>query len=376
MRNKAMSYRILAAALAAALPGALLAQPPAAQNAANVVLAPTRSVPAEQTAAAYKNPRWTGPKTSWGHPSLEGTFSTDDMRGIPRDRPEALGLQESLTADEFLKRATTQQQGDSRARKEETFLRNEWGIRTFGYSSLVVDPPNGRTPATTDAGKARAANNRSSFNNTTGFNKFEDFSLYDRCIGLGMNRGMGAAIYGNGIRIAQSPNEVMITYEMIHETRVIKLDGRPHIDTVPQFMGNSRGHWEGDTLVVETTGFQERTSLGQAPSSPKAKTTERIRRVDPEMIEYRITVDDPDTYTAPFTVRTMWTTQPNYYVYEYSCHEGNFAVGGGLAGERAFEKQVEEAKAKGLPIPRRSNGQEVYRNPAEGAEVFNINRGE
>jgi hypothetical protein len=374
--SKAMSLRILAAALTAAMPGALLAQAPAAQSAANLVLAPTRSVPAEQTAAAYKNPRWTGPKTSWGHPSLEGTFSTDDMRGIPRDRPEALGTQEFLTADQFRERATTQQQGDTRARNEETFLSNEWGIRTFGYSSLVVDPPNGRTPATTEAAKARAANNRSSFNNTTGFHKFEDFSLYDRCIGLGMNRGMGAAIYGNGIRIAQSPNEVMITYEMIHETRVIKLDGRPHIDAVPQFMGNSRGTWEGDTLVVETTGFQERTTLGNAPSSPRAKTTERIRRVDPEMIEYRITVDDPETFTAPFTVRTMWTTQPNYYVYEYSCHEGNFAVGGGLAGERAFEKQVEEAKAKGLPIPKRSNGLEVYREPGEGAEVFNINRGE
>jgi hypothetical protein len=375
MKTEVTSYRILAAALAVSVPGALLAQPPAASN-VNIELTKSRSVPAEQTAAAYVNPRWTAPKTSWGHPSLEGTYSTDDMRGIPRDRPQDLGTQEFLSAEQFRARAATQQQGDSRARNEETFLRNEWGTRTFGYSSLVVDPPNGRTPATTDAAKARAANNRSSFNNTTGFNKFEDFSLYDRCIGLGMNRGMGAAIYGNGIRIAQSPNEVMITYEMIHETRVIKLDGRPHIDTVPQFMGNSRGRWEGDTLVVETTGFQERTSLGSAPSSPKAKTTERIRRVDPEMIEYRITVDDPETYTAPFTVRTMWTTQPNYYVYEYSCHEGNFAIGGGLAGERAFEKQVAEAEAAGLPEPRRSNSQEVYRDPGEGAEVFNINRGE
>jgi hypothetical protein len=335
-----------------------------------------RTVPAEQTAAAYKNPRWTAPKTSWGHPSLEGTYSTDDMRGIPRDRPEARGLEESLPPDQFAQRAATQQQGDSRARNEETFLRNEWGTRTFGYSSLVVDPPNGRMPAMTEAGKARAAGNRSSFNNTTGFNRFDDFSLYDRCIGLGMNRGMGAAIYGNGIRIAQSPNEVMITYEMIHETRVIKLDDRPHVDDVRQFMGNSRGHFEGDTLVVETTGFQERTSFGGGPSGPNLKTTERIRRVDPEMIEYRITVDDADTYTAPFTVRTMWTTQPNYYVYEYSCHEGNFAVSGGLAGERAFEKQVAEAQAKGLPIPRRSDGLDVYRNPDEKAEVFNINKGE
>ena len=93
------------------------------------------------------------------------------------------------------------------------------------------------------------------------------------------------------------------------------------------------------------------------------------------MIEYRITIDDPDTYTAPFTVRTMWTTQPNYYVYEYSCHEGNFAVGGGLAGERALERQAAELKAQGLPVPQRAAGS-IYGRPAEGAEVFNINRGE
>jgi hypothetical protein len=364
---------LLAAAFAASAPGTLLAQAP---SAASVELAQSRSVPAEQTAAAYVNPRWAAPRTSWGHPSLEGTYSTDDMRGIPRDRPQDLGTQEFLSAEKFRERATTQQTGDNRARKEETFLRNEWGTRTFGYSSLVVDPPDGRTPAVTDAARARAATSRSSFGNGP-FDKFEDFSLYDRCIALGLSRGMGAAIYGNGIRVAQSPNAVTITYEMIHETRVIPLDGRPHLDEgVDQFTGNARGRWDGDTLVVETRGFNNRMSLGGAPHSDNLRTTERIRRVDPEMIEYRITVEDPETYAAPFTVRTMWTTQPDYYVYEYSCHEGNFAISGGLAGERAYERQVAEAQAAGLPVPRRSNSAEVYRDPAEGAEVFNINRGE
>jgi hypothetical protein len=105
------------------------------------------------------------------------------------------------------------------------------------------------------------------------------------------------------------------------------------------------------------------------------RTTERIRRVDPEMIEYRITINDPDTYTAPFTVRTMWTMQPNYYAYEYSCHEGNSAVLGGLSGERAFERQVAEAIAAGREPPKRSGG-EIYRDPEEGAQVFDINAGE
>ena len=185
---------------------------------------------------------------------------------------------------------------------------------------------------------------------------------------------MGAAIYGNGIRIFQSPEAVTITYEMIHETRVIRLDDRPYID-VPQFTGTARGRWEGDTLVVESRGFTDRTSVGGGPHSATLRTTERIRRVDPEMIEYRVTVDDPETYTAPFTVRTMWTTQPDYYAYEYSCHEGNFAVNGGLAGERAYEREVEEARRNGRPIPRRGT-MDIYAPPSEEAEVFDVNRGQ
>ena len=165
---------------------------------------------------------------------------------------------------------------------------------------------------------------------------------------------------------------------MVHETRVIPLDGRSHLDSaVIQYNGNSRGYWDGDTLVVETAGFTDKTSVaGGAPHSTSLRTTERIRRVDLDAIEYRITVDDPVTYTAPFTVRTMWTTQPNYRVYEYSCHEGNSAVGAGLSGERAYEREVEEAIANGLPVPRRSTMLEVYDAPPDGARVFDINRGE
>ena len=367
-----LSYRSVAALLAACAPAILLAQAPVAPD---TELPESRRIPAEQLAAAYVNPRWTAPKTSWGHPSLEGTYSTDDMRGIPRDRPRELGTQEFLSSEQFIERATTQHTGRNRAANEETFLRNEWGTRTFGFTSLVVDPPDGRTPPLNDAGRARAegAAGRGTFGPGP-FETFEDFSLYDRCISLGINRGMGAAIYGNGIRIAQSPRAVTITYEMIHETRLIPLDGRAHHD-VEQFTGNGRGHWDGDTLVIETRGFTDRTSVGGGPHSRNLQTTERIRRIDPDMIEYRITVEDPDTYTAPFTVRTMWTTQPNYYVYEYSCHEGNSAVAGGLSGERAYERDVAEAIAAGRPVPARSGG-EIYRAPSEDAEVFNINLGE
>jgi hypothetical protein len=365
--------RLAAALLAASVAATIVAQPPAAPD---VELVPERKIPAEQQAAAFKDPRWTAAKTSWGHPNLSGTWSTDDMRGIPRDRPQELGTQESLPEAQYLQRARQQQGGLQSARERDTFLRNEWGTRTFGFSSLVVDPPDGRTPPVNEAGRARAEANRGVGTFAGGpFEDFEDFSLYDRCIGLGINRGMGAAIYGNGIRIFQSPETVTITYEMIHETRVIRLDDQPYVD-IEQFTGNARGRWEGDTLVVESRGFTDRTSVGGGPHSKNLRLTERIRRVDPEMIEYRVTINDPDTYTAPFTVRTMWTTQPNYYSYEYSCHEGNFAVSGGLGGDRALEKQIEEAIAAGKEPPARGNGRNIYGRPEEGAEVFDINAGE
>jgi len=346
---------------------------------ADLVLSEDRRVPAEKKAAAYNDRRWTAPRTSWGHPSLQGTWSTDDMRGIPVDRPEALGTQEYVSEEQFIDRAKRQQAGNDHAAHVQTFHRVAYGSRVFGFSSLVVDPPNGRTPALTPDGRARAAAAAGNGSFGTGpFDAFEDFSLYDRCIARGLNAGMSAVLYGNGIVIAQSPDSVTITYEMVHETRVIALDARPHLAAgITQYNGNSRGRWDGDTLVVETSGFTDKTSFGAgAPNSTSLRTTERIRRVDPQMIEYRITVDDPLTYTAPFTLRAMWTVQPNYEVYEYSCHEGNYAVGGGLSGERVFEREVEEAKAKGLPLPRRASMAEIYGVPREGSEIFDINRGE
>ena len=135
----------------------------------------------------------------------------------------------------------------------------------------------------------------------------------------------------------QTPDSVAISYEMIHDTRVIPLDKRPHIDaSVEQYMGNPRGHWEGDTLVVESTNFTNKTSIGINGNGPhhsdQIKITETFKRVDPEMIAYTARIEDPATYTAPFTIRLMITKQPNYETYEYSCHEGNGAVGHALSG--------------------------------------------
>jgi len=384
--------RLGSALLAAAAPLLALAQAPSGDVPISVelqalnppvpddlVLSAERRVPAERNAAAYNDPDWAPPRMSWGHPSLVGTWSTDDMRAIPFDRAPELGTQEFLDEAQFIERARRQQAGSEHAENVETFHRNAWGTRSFGFSSLVVDPPNGRTPELTAAGRARAAAvaGQGTFGDGP-FNTFEDFSLYDRCIARGLAAGMGAVLYGNGILISQSPNAVAITYEMIHETRVIPLDDRPHLgDGIVQYNGNSRGRWEGDTLVVETAGFTDKTSVTSGvPHSESLRTTERIRRIDPEMIEYRITIDDPETYAAPFTARMIWATQPNYTVYEYSCHEGNYAVSGGLAGEREYERRVGEAIARGLPIPRRSTMTEVYSAPPSDARVYDINKGE
>jgi hypothetical protein len=145
-------------------------------------------------------------------------------------------------------------------------------------------------------------------------------------------------------------------------------------------MGNSRGHWDGDTLVVETQNFTDKTSIGgngNGTRHSEAMTlTERFTRVDPDMIEYTATVNDPIAYTAPFTFRMMITTQPNYETFEYSCHEGNGAVGHSLSGERAVDKQIADAIARGEKPPERPQGQGIYGRPREGAEVFDINAGE
>ena len=186
---------------------------------------------------------------------------------------------------------------------------------------------------------------------------FDDFSLYDRCISRGVPGSITPVLYGNGFRIVQSPTEVVLTYEMIHETRVIPLDNRPHIASAHKL-------WAGDGAAASRairSSSRRPISTAEPVGSQKLKLTEWFTRVDPDMVEYKYRIDDPEVYVAPFTMRMMLTTQPNYIVMEYSCHEGNSAVSMGLKGERAYEKSVEEAKAKGLPIPpREPRNMDVY----------------
>jgi len=319
-----------------------------------------------------KDPTWKVPVTAWGHPDFEGVWTSDDMRSVPTMRPPAFGTREMLTPEEFARRAGGDEGSRDRAVNQETFLRNEWGVRTFGYSSLVVEPADGRIPAMTPAGHARRADRDQGTFGAGIFNTFEDFTLYDRCITRGIVGSILPVLYGNGLRIMQAQDAVVLSYEMVHDTRIIPLDGRPHLsERIRNYMGDSRAHFEGDTLVIETTNLTDRTSIGANGNgtrhSAQMKMTERLTRIDPQMIDYRIRIEDPVTYTAPFTLRLTITQQPDYQLYEYSCHEGNGAVSHALSGERAYEKEVENAKAKGLPIPPRDKGS-PYAPPVEGLE--------
>src|SRR5499426_3206599 len=309
---------------------------------------------AEASAAIFTNPKWTPPKTTWGHPDLEGIWTTDDMRGVPMARPQQFGTRRYLTDDEFAARAKERAQARRVDNARTGTFRNEEGTRDFGYTSMVIDPPDGRIPALTAEARARPAIRATS--GVGPFNTVEDFSLWDRCITRGLAGSWLPVVYGNGTRIIQTPDSVIIAHEMVHETRVIPLDGRPHVGSgLRQMMGDSRGHWEGNTLVIETTNFNDRIAAtgGGVRFSDALKTTERITRIDPYMVELQLRVDDPKTYAAPWTLRMTLTSQPGYEIYEYGCHEGNRSVPNSLSGERAYERQAAENARKGLPPPER-----------------------
>ncbi len=339
-----------------------------AQNAA------PQTVPAEQTTAAATQRNWRPPRFSWGHANLEGTFTSRDMQGIPLQRPDQFGTRQFLTADEFRERqnagpggfaAFVAQQSEDASRIELSALDStETGTRVFGYTSYVIEPLDGKVPAFTDEGQKRQSD-RGQANGP--FFTTEDFSYYDRCISRGVTGSIMPSLYGDAMRIIQSPTEVAISYEMLHDTRVIPLDGRAQASAgVRQYMGSSVGRFEGDTLVVETTNFTDELAVGRMPHSEDLKLTERFTRIDPDMIDYVVTVDDPRTYTAPWTFRLTLTTQPGYEVLEYSCHEGNTFIRTALRAEQQFQQRVADARAKGEPLPERPRP----RNTGGGIGIF------
>ena len=345
-------------------------------------------IPAERAAAAHADPQWAVPRTSWGAPNLQGTFTSRDMSGIPMSRPEIYGDRQHLTDEEFLERVNARPGGlaaivesnreGADNRLELSALDSaESGSRTFAYTSYIVEPANGQVPALTQEGRARLESASSGQANGPFFTT-EDFSYYDRCITRGVTGSILPSLYGDAMRIVQTPTEIAISYEMLHDTRIIPLDGRPPADpAVRQYMGSSVGYWEGDTLVVETTNLTDELPVGRMPHSEDLKLTERITRIDPNMIDYVVRVDDPRTFVEPWTFRLTLTTQPGYEVLEYSCHEGNFFIASALRAEQDYQRRVAQARASGEPIPERNLPTagatlEIYEAPA-ASDALDIN---
>jgi len=305
---------------------------------------------AQSGGKAYKAPR-----TPWGDPDLGGTYTNKYEQGTPFERPRELEgrTRESITDKELADILKARQQnsierapfngGDPEGRiGGPAEFRDNNEITRGSMAWFVVDPPYGRIPPQVPEASQRIARLRrggSSFTNGP-FNGPEDFSLYDRCITRGFPGSMLPAIYGDSYQIVQGPGWVAIRYEMIHETRVIPLDNRPHLGgTVRLDMGDARGRFEGDTLVVETTNFRERSIYRNA--NPAAlKLTERFTRVSPTRVDWRVTVDDSTTWTRPWTFAVPLTINNEEPVYEYACHEGNYAVRNMLSGTRAEEKSA------------------------------------
>jgi hypothetical protein len=251
---------------------------------------------------------YTPPKTSWGDPDLQGLWPATDSIGIPMQRPEGFGSRTVLTDEEFAQREAAAKRTAESDSEEFANPNQRAGINPPSYwlergkpsrqASLVVDPPNGRIRPLTSEGLKRQAD-QAALRGTHGANdSWEDHSYYDRCISRGLMGSILAVIYNNGNQIIQAPGFVFIRYEMIHETRVIPLDARPHVpDGVRSYLGDPRGHWEGNTLVVETTnllGNRNGINLngGGLPHSDALRLVERFTRIGPDTIQYQATVDD------------------------------------------------------------------------------------
>ncbi|MBI2150176.1 MAG: hypothetical protein HYU27_06175 [Acidobacteria bacterium] len=324
--------------------------------------APKAAAPAKKTATAAK--AWTPPKTPWGDPDLQGVYTSDDYIGAGLQRNPQFGDRLYLSDEEIAQREATianQAKTDlidtvSANQRAGTGPPGHWGERARRpprQTSLIVDPPNGRIPDVLPEAARRPVPFGAGVADPNPAS-WEDFSYYIRCITRGVAGSILPVIYGNGTQIVQAPGVVTLLQEMVHEARVIPLDGRPHAGpNIRTYMGDSRGHFEGNTLVVETTNFLDRKTAVQGgnggagpPTTDAMRLLEKFTKVAPDTIKYELTIDDPKTYTRPWTVSFPIVQEPGYQNFEYACHEGNYAMFNSLSGARAQEKQAEEAAKK------------------------------
>jgi hypothetical protein len=319
-----------------------------------------RAHPAAQQAPGTKP--YTAPRTPWGDPDLQGMWPGDIS--APMQRPVEFGERATLTEEEFARREA-QAKAQATADAQEFIAARPAGRggglgppdhwlergKPVRQTSLIIDPPNGRLPAITAAAEKRRKDARGGRGFTGEWrgeaDSYDDLNIYYRCLTRGLLGSIIPVIYGNGNEIVQGPGYVVIRHEMIHESRVIPLDGRPHpASAIRMYLGDSRGRWEGDTLVVETTNLTDKVAIGSNgagyPGDPGYHTegiriVERFTRTSDTTLEYRATVDDPQTWTRPWTLLIPLTRNDDYQLFEYACHEGNHAMRNILSGARADE---------------------------------------
>jgi hypothetical protein len=295
---------------------------------------------------AAQAPYKTG-RTPWGDPDLQGNYTNLYENGTPLERPKEF---EGRTLDDVkgeelarIKAATQERtinafQGPIHA--PDNWWQDALNLKKGSQAWLVVDPPDGKVPPLTpEAEKRIAASAEARRNLGHGpSDSWEDRSLYDRCLTRGLPGSMMPAIYGNSYQIVQGPGYVAIRYEMIHETRVIPLDSRTHVGrNIHLDMGDARGHWDGDTLVVETTNFKDRSVYRNA-NAAALTLTERFTRIAPNRVKWSVTVDDPGTWTRAWTFAMPLTLNDGEPLMPYECHEGNYGLKNILSAARADEK--------------------------------------
>lgn len=334
------------AGLAIAAPGA---NPASAQEADLTVLPP---VPDDFTPA----------KTPWGDPDLRGTWPISHLNGLPLQRTPEQGNRVFLTDEEFAERNARIEGLANRYDNEDAgdkIGQGHWVEmgETSRRTSLLVNPANGRLPEMTEEGKRRSANMRSSWRNGQAFDWVTDFDSWDRCITRGLPASMLPMQYNNGIRIFQAPGIVAIQLEMIHEVRIVPIDGTSRdVPAIGNWMGRSRGHWvDENTLVIETTDFRPGPSAtnivttgsppeNDTPVSTEAKLVERLTMTGPDKIIYEMTWSDPVIFTADWGARLDWQRDDEYELFEYACHEGNVQLRNYVTASRAERAQAAEGE--------------------------------
>ncbi len=321
------------------------------------------SVPVAESAAGQSaSGSYKVPTTPWGDPNLQGMWPIMHLIATPLQRNPKYGDRRYLNDEEWKKAEAVLKRRAERYTVENE--KNEIGMGHWAESTLRVEaarltslisyPPNGRIPALTPYGEELSKQFHSDDLGKV-FDSPQDFDAWDRCITRGLPSSMLPYNYNNGIQIIQAPGYVVIRLEMVHEARIVPLDGAPLDSRVEQWMGSSRGHWEGSTLVVETTNFNGKVAMTifgipgaprkNMPTTPNMKITERFTRVSPERIDYEMTVLDPQVLTDKWTVSYPMFLDSKYKFFEYACHEGNTAVRNYIVTSR-YERGIKPTGAK------------------------------